>query len=823
MSNKNYNRQQSIESQSSYSTQNGDDVVLKDCFDLRQKLIETEKSLQSLYLNTPSESLSYPCRVFNHSPTSDNPPMLTLADLTPTASNERGSNNIENRNNSMLLQSSLTEIQQRKRISPSTMSCFNSNSLNDVNSSRMKISNLREENSILFLQNNKLMTQLENATYQLHQCKEEIKTLSKVTSDESNLRESKYGETFKLLEEQVDKKQYAIKELENLIVELRQHLRDKDEENQSHSERLITENEEHACTINELTKKIEELEELCHKHANEVDDLKIKNNDLINVKSTLENDHRKVSERNNNLNTENLKIHQELVNTREDILTMQQKTSEAESFQVENLNLKVIIENQQEKLQEYENEVTKTKQHMMKLENLIQKIQEDKINESRPDSGIGIPHKSDTQPLSHSFSHSMSGQNSSRSIIADLRLKLAMKDTEINKLNSLLSSKRLNQQKIKSDLTFENCHLSSLRSELSTVMDKTRITDRKQLELEQQITGLEEELSHKTSTIVELNERICDKVTLNTALENKINMKNNDIMELKETITNIDTEHQKKQSKLQSAVKNLQAELSSFKEQYNETNIKLTEYQSLAKNYSNRIIALEATILTHKDETQQTDKLLEKIQKLHSEHCNDLEKQVDNLQEQLKTKSELIVNLESKLHNVLQDDKMKEGTMSDLQEYVSKMDLLLSEQKSLVVNYEEKLKSIQYEAVEERKKLDELSSSNNSLNNQLETLFKTLEQNQNDYNMLEISKEEEIVKLSMTINDLGIKFDEKCNKIIDLENSVSEHLIMLDENQKHISELEETQKKYLKESTKISENIATKESKFRMEITKKLN
>lgn len=76
------------------------------------------------------------------------------------------------------------------------------------------------------------------------------------------------------------------------------------------------------------------------------------------------------------------------------------------------------------------------------------------------------------------------------------------------------------------------------------------MTDRKQLELEQQITGLEEELSNKTSIIVELNERICDKVTLNTALENKINMKNNDIMELKETITNIDTEHQKKQSKV---------------------------------------------------------------------------------------------------------------------------------------------------------------------------------------------------------------------------------------------------------------------------------
>lgn len=34
--------------------------------------------------------------------------------------------------------------------------------------------------------------------------------------------------------------------------------------------RLLTKNEEHACTINELTKKIEELEELCHKHANEV-------------------------------------------------------------------------------------------------------------------------------------------------------------------------------------------------------------------------------------------------------------------------------------------------------------------------------------------------------------------------------------------------------------------------------------------------------------------------------------------------------------------------------------------------------------------------
>lgn len=62
----------------------------------------------------------------------------------------------------------------------------------------------------------------------------------------------------------------------------------------------------------------------------------------------------------------------------------------------------------------------------------------------RPDSGISVLSNPET----------MDNYNSSspRTIIADLKLKLAMKDTEMHKLKTIVSNNSMLQQKMKSGL-----------------------------------------------------------------------------------------------------------------------------------------------------------------------------------------------------------------------------------------------------------------------------------------------------------------------------------------------------------------------------------
>lgn len=82
------------------------------------------------------------------------------------------------------------------------------------------------------------------------------------------------------------------------------------------------------------------------------------------------------------------------------------------------------------------------------------------------------------------------------------------------------------------DYEFEENNIRGLRSELTSVMERTRQGDVKQFQLEHSITRMEEELSSKTTQIVELNERLSDKVALVTSLESKLTNRNNKIVAL---------------------------------------------------------------------------------------------------------------------------------------------------------------------------------------------------------------------------------------------------------------------------------------------------
>ena len=83
---------------------------------------------------------------------------------------------------------------------------------------------------------------------------------------------------------------------------------------------------------------------------------------------------------------------------------------------------------------------------------------------------------------------------------------------------------------------------------------------------------------------------------------------------------------------------------------------------------------------------------MEKLKNLHNEHCNELNQQIDNLRKQVEEKSELIIQLEKKLREMLNEDKMKDINFNELREYTNKLELLVEEKRDMIEKYEEQNK-----------------------------------------------------------------------------------------------------------------------------------
>ena len=76
------------------------------------------------------------------------------------------------------------------------------------------------------------------------------------------------------------------------------------------------------------------------------------------------------------------------------------------------------------------------------------------------------------------------------------------------------------------DFDLEGSGLKGLRSELSSVIERSRKGEIKQLELEHTITRLQEDVSSKTTQLLELAERLDDKTRLVDNLQLKLEQKN---------------------------------------------------------------------------------------------------------------------------------------------------------------------------------------------------------------------------------------------------------------------------------------------------------
>eukprot|EP00111_Clytia_hemisphaerica_P017836 TCONS_00052733-protein len=763
-----------------------DDPLLRDCIGLRQRLLDTEKSLQNLTISTatpkisPNDSLRAARNETDKSILSDHAPILTLADLTPSGSVEdtldthpshQSSKQAHNRPYSSLGEiDSGKAFQYEKDFNPIT-SLTQCRHHEDINTFRQKILVLREENSKMFLQNNKLMTELEKRTYKLQDCQSQLQEMNIAVKESKELKGCSV-ERMNELDSQLKRKTQVIRQMEKIVGELRTHLNQQDTKEREEKERFDTELDSKEKHIQELTSKIASIQKKDEERLKEFHTKEVKmKEELISVQQER-NDFRLEADK---MKQDNFKQQEQLTLIKSKTIELQNVAIELSATKSENTKLKTLIDKQQIQIKEYNTEIANYKNHVEKLEGMVQKVQEDTTT-PRPDSGIGIL----------SENHQDGNQSGTpRSIIADLKLKLAMKDTEMHKLKAIVANNSILQQKFKSDCDIENVNIKGLRSELTSVVERSRKGDIKQMELEHTITRLQEDISSKTRQLVELNDRLNDKTHLVQSLEMKLDQKNGKLLEYQKELTNKDEHYEELEHQLQKSIKSLSDSMTKTKVSITEKDRQLSESKSLLETYSSQIKHLENALDVHNQETEATDALVHKIKNLHADHCHELENEISKWRQVSESKTQECIEMESLQHELLKEKVGLEESVKDLKDYVIKMEELDGEKKNMIKAYKDKIKSIQGKANEDSQSLQQLQTSLDHCKTQLQNALQEYDQSKQEHQKLIDNKTKSIDFLT---DDLNIK----TKHITEIEESYKKALEMLEQSQKRIADLEDT-------------------------------
>lgn len=78
--------------------------------------------------------------------------------------------------------------------------------------------------------------------------------------------------------------------------------------------------------------------------------------------------------------------------------------------------------------------------------------------------------------------------------------------------------------------------MDGLRTELSAIVERSRIGDRKQQELEQIISRLEDEVARYSAQAIQLEERLADKMAQIASLESKLGQRNLKVVDLQNEV-----------------------------------------------------------------------------------------------------------------------------------------------------------------------------------------------------------------------------------------------------------------------------------------------
>ncbi|XP_023359149.1 coiled-coil domain-containing protein 18 isoform X1 [Sarcophilus harrisii] len=824
-----------------YGKDNEEENLLANVASLRNELEKTEWSLQNL------EELSITDAV----DTSENGihptrfERLSVDDLVQPF--HPGLINYSTHKNAGKMPYSNSDFQRKSRDKSYVASSITNTSVDQENKGlREKLNKLRQHNASLISQNHALMNKIESLHFELTQSRTKICVLENTQSQSFSVPileeqiinlEAEVSAQDKVLREAEDKLEQSQKtviekeqslqkwkeECSNLKLDLfeqnKQGKRVEQQRNEAmeNAEELGKAFKEYKERVAEKLERVQAEEELleknlvnCEKENKRLQEkCVVYKEDLESMKDKLrqlKDENNDGKERIRNMVLKNSEIMSQLTESKQNILKLENELEDKEeilreklALVNENRELKVLITKQNERLSLCQSEIEDSRQELSSLEMIISQLP---FNREKFNSKMCIC-KRQVEKFSTKEDFCVSCCDINQSVISNLRIKLAMKEAEINTLQTNLTASQF-PGAIFGDDEIQGGQLSGLETEPVKLSgnqatghiqcQKLHIVS-KNFEREKQrlASGIEElraklakteaenselkaDMAHRTSQFQAIQEELLEKITNSSKMESEMTKKNSQIL-------------------------TLEKQLEEKTNAYSSVAAKNSELEQEVMEKNEKIHSLESNI---NSEHEKMCVAFETAKKIHYEQHKEMEHQIELFQIQLEKKDQQFKEQEKTVSILQQDIAYK-------QHHLESLDRLLQEKRGEMekqnIKKDESLKMLQNQVSEETIKVRQLESALDMCKEELAAHLSQLEGNKDKFEKQIKKKSEEVYCLQKELKLKTHSLQETTKQNVILQHTLQQQQQMLQDETVRNGELEDSQAKLEKQVSKLEQEL----------------
>ncbi|XP_004420887.2 PREDICTED: coiled-coil domain-containing protein 18 isoform X1 [Ceratotherium simum simum] len=823
-----------------YNKDNEEESLLANVASLRHELKITEWSLQNLGEElssvSPSENSDYASNLSRSE-------RLILEDLSQPS--QLGLLNYSPYKKVCKMPSSNTDFQKKPR---EKMSFSSSTPMDqEIKSLREKLNKLRQQNACLVSQNHSLMTKIESVHFELTQSRAKVSMLESAQQQAANVPileeqiinlEAEVSAQDKVLREAEDK----LEQSQKMVIEKEQSLQKSQEEciklkvdlleQSKQGKRAERQRNEALYNAEELSKAFQHYKEKVAEKLEKVQaEEEMLEKNLINCekenkrlqekcglyKSELEilkEKFRQLKEENNNgkeklriMAVKNSEVMAQLTESRQSILKLESELEDKDeilrekfSLMNENRELKVRVASQNERLDLCQHEIESSRVELRSLEKIMSQLPL-----KREMFGFKSSlSKYQMSSLSNKEDNHIGCCEANKMVISELRIKLAIKEAEIQKLQANLTANQLSQSLIACNDNQESGKLNSSETEpvklrsnqvAESIKDQNQHTVNKQYERERQrlASGIEE-LRTKLMQIEAENSDLKVNMAHRTS---QFQLIQEELLEKASNTSKLESEMTKKCSQLLTLEKQLEEKIVA----YSCIAAKNAELEQELMEKNEKIRSLETNINT---EHEKICLAFEKAKKIHLEQHKEMEKQIERLESQLEKKDQQFQEQEKTMSMLQQDIICK-------QHHLESLDRLLTESKGEMekenMKKDEALKALQNQVSEETIKVRQLDSALEICKEELALHLSQLEGNKEKFEKQLKKKSEEVYCLQKELKIKNHSLQETTEQNVILQHTLQQQQQMLQQETIRNGELEDIQTKLEKQVSKLEQEL----------------
>ncbi|XP_043857605.1 LOW QUALITY PROTEIN: coiled-coil domain-containing protein 18 [Dromiciops gliroides] len=740
------------------------------------------------------------------------------------------------------------DLQRKSRDKSYVASSITNTSVDQENKGlREKLNKLRQHNASLISQNHGLMNKIESLHFELTQSRTKICVLESTQSQSFSVPileeqiinlEAEVSAQDKVLREAEDK----LEQSQKTVIEKEQHLQKMKEdysklkldliEQSKQGKRVEQQRNEAIRNAEELSKAFKEYKERVAEKLERVqaeEELLEKNlvncekenkrlqekcvvyrEDLESMKDKLrqlKDENNDGKERIRSMILKNSEIMSQLTESKQNILKLESELEDKEeilreklALVNENRELKVLITKQNERLNLCQREIEDSRQELNSLETIISQLP---FNREMFNSKTCIC-KHQVEKFSTKEDLCASCCELNKSVISNLRIKLAMKEAEINTLQTNLNCQSVFGHVFSDNEIQEDGQLSGLETE-PVKLSGNQATDHIQCQrLHTASKHFEREKQRLAAGIEELRAKLAKTEAENSELKNDMAHKTNQFRAIQEELLEKVTNSSKMESEMTkkcSQILTLEKQLEEKTIAYSSVAAKNSELEQELVEKNEKIHSLESDI---NSKHEKISLAFEKAKKIHYEQHKEMEHQIELFQIQLEKKDQQFKEQE-KTVSILQQDIVYK------QHHLESLDRLLLEKRGEMekqnTKKDESLKLLQSQVSEETIKVRQLESALEMCKEELAAHLSQLEGNKDKFEKQIKKKSEEVYCLQKELKLKTHNLQETARQNVILQQTLQQQQQMLQNETVRNGELEDSQAKLEKQVSKLDKNF----------------